>query len=278
MPSSIPSPPPPTRPGPRRASSPSPGICAATASNRSSSAPPRTTCRPFREFRTIAGAPLAEIKRLLASASLFAGNDSGPAHMAAAFGLPVVVIFGASDPAIWGPWRTASEVVTSPAGIAGVEVSSSARRAGAPAGARMKELLRLLAYARRYWAHLAASVVLMAVAGAAQGMMALLIKSDLRPRPDRRPARRTHSAAGQAGFRPSALSRAARPASRPQRLDHGGVRHPRVLPHQGHLRLPGQLPGQLRRLLLGHGPAQRGLRQGAASRARSSSNRTPPAS
>ncbi len=26
--------------------------------------------------------------------------------MAAAFGLPVVVIFGASDPAIWGPWRT----------------------------------------------------------------------------------------------------------------------------------------------------------------------------
>ncbi len=78
---------------------------------------------PFREFRTIAGASLAEIKRLLASALLFAGNDSGPAHMAAAFGLPVVVIFGASDPAIWGPWRTASEVVTSPSGVAGVEVS-----------------------------------------------------------------------------------------------------------------------------------------------------------
>ena len=26
--------------------------------------------------------------------------------MAAAFGLPVVVLFGASDPEIWGPWRT----------------------------------------------------------------------------------------------------------------------------------------------------------------------------
>jgi ADP-heptose:LPS heptosyltransferase len=72
---------------------------------------------PFHEFHTLAGAPLEAVKSLLSSASLFIGNDSGPAHMAAAFGLPVVAIFGASDPAIWGPWRTAAEVVTSPAGI-----------------------------------------------------------------------------------------------------------------------------------------------------------------
>jgi heptosyltransferase-3 len=78
---------------------------------------------PFRDFRTIPGAPLSEIKRLLASASLFVGNDSGPAHMAAAFGLPVIVIFGASDPAIWGPWHTTSEVLMSGSGIEGVEVS-----------------------------------------------------------------------------------------------------------------------------------------------------------
>jgi len=39
----------------------------------------------------------------------------------------------------------------------------------------MTELLRLLAYARRYWTSLAASVVLMAAAGGATGMMALLI-------------------------------------------------------------------------------------------------------
>jgi heptosyltransferase-3 len=43
--------------------------------------------------------------------------------MAAAFGVPVVAIFGASDPVVWGPWRTASEVVTAPGGIARVEVS-----------------------------------------------------------------------------------------------------------------------------------------------------------
>ena len=40
----------------------------------------------------------------------------------------------------------------------------------------MKQVMRLLSYGRRYWAHLFASVVLMAIAGAAQGMMMLLIR------------------------------------------------------------------------------------------------------
>lgn len=78
---------------------------------------------PFREYRRVQGAPLSEIKQLLGGASLFVGNDSGPAHMAAAFSVPVVEIFGTSDSAIWGPWRTAAEVVTAPAGIAGVETA-----------------------------------------------------------------------------------------------------------------------------------------------------------
>jgi heptosyltransferase-3 len=43
--------------------------------------------------------------------------------MAAAFGVPSVVIFGPSDPAIWGPWRTTGEVVASPGGIADVTVA-----------------------------------------------------------------------------------------------------------------------------------------------------------
>ena len=49
----------------------------------------------------------------------------------------VVVIFGPSDPAIWGPWRTAGEVVSAPGGIGDVTVDAGARRAAAPAGARM---------------------------------------------------------------------------------------------------------------------------------------------
>ena len=40
----------------------------------------------------------------------------------------------------------------------------------------IKDLARLLRYGRRYWLHLAGSVVLMALAGAAQGTLALLIK------------------------------------------------------------------------------------------------------
>lgn len=71
----------------------------------------------FREYRTVIGAPLGEIKSLLSGATLFLGNDSGPAHMAAAFGLPVVAIFGSSDPAIWHPWRTPSVVIQSAVGI-----------------------------------------------------------------------------------------------------------------------------------------------------------------
>jgi ADP-heptose:LPS heptosyltransferase len=78
---------------------------------------------PFTAYRTLRGAPLGEIKLLLSTASLFVGNDSGPAHMAAAFGVPVVVVFGESNPAIWGPWRTASEIVASPAGIAAVQTA-----------------------------------------------------------------------------------------------------------------------------------------------------------
>jgi ADP-heptose:LPS heptosyltransferase len=65
----------------------------------------------FSEFRIINNAPLEQTKALLKSATLFVGNDSGPAHMAAAFGLPVVVLFGSSDPLVWAPWKTAAEVL-----------------------------------------------------------------------------------------------------------------------------------------------------------------------
>ncbi len=78
---------------------------------------------PFSRYRTVRGAKISSIADLLRGASLFVGNDSGPAHMAAACGLPVVTIFGASDPEIWGPWRTPSEIVTAPGGIAAVTTS-----------------------------------------------------------------------------------------------------------------------------------------------------------
>jgi len=74
---------------------------------------PGDSLSDFDGFRQVANRPLPEVKSLLSGASLFVGNDSGPAHMAAAFGVPVVVLFGPSNPVIWAPWRTESEVVVS---------------------------------------------------------------------------------------------------------------------------------------------------------------------
>ncbi|GIW09970.1 MAG: glycosyl transferase [Dehalococcoidia bacterium] len=42
---------------------------------------------------------------VLQRAALFIGNDSGPAHLAAAVGTPALVIFsGQNEPAVWRPW------------------------------------------------------------------------------------------------------------------------------------------------------------------------------
>ncbi len=50
------------------------------------------------------GASLGQFAAALEAARIFIGNDSGPAHMAAALARPVVVIFGSSSSEIWGPW------------------------------------------------------------------------------------------------------------------------------------------------------------------------------
>jgi ADP-heptose:LPS heptosyltransferase len=57
-----------------------------------------------RAIRRLAGPGLGQFAAALAAARLFVGNDSGPAHMAAALGRPGVVIFGSSSSRIWGPW------------------------------------------------------------------------------------------------------------------------------------------------------------------------------
>jgi heptosyltransferase-3 len=48
-------------------------------------------------------AGLYQLACWLASARCYVGNDSGPTHLAAAVGTPVVALFGASDPAVWAP-------------------------------------------------------------------------------------------------------------------------------------------------------------------------------
>jgi len=80
---------------------------------------------PFSAYRTFHNAPLAQIKGLMSNAQLFIGNDSGPAHVAAAFGVPVVALFGPSDPVTWAPWRTESRVLTAHGSIADITTAEA---------------------------------------------------------------------------------------------------------------------------------------------------------
>lgn len=49
------------------------------------------------------GLDLVSLAGALANCAAFFGNDSGITHLAAALGLPVVALFGPTDPATWGP-------------------------------------------------------------------------------------------------------------------------------------------------------------------------------
>jgi len=85
---------------------------------------------PFQSFRVVKGAPLADIKSLIAGASLFFGNDSGPAHVAAAFDIPLAVVFARLDHAVtWAPWRaTAASSLVNPRGMCAISASDAVSR------------------------------------------------------------------------------------------------------------------------------------------------------
>ena len=58
---------------------------------------------------------LTELIALTRRAKLFVGGDTGPMHLAAALQIPVVAIFGPTDPARNGPYGTQSIVLRNPA-------------------------------------------------------------------------------------------------------------------------------------------------------------------
>ncbi len=57
---------------------------------------------------------ITELIALTRRARLFIGGDTGPLHLAAALGIPVVAIFGPTDPARNGPYGTRSIVLRNP--------------------------------------------------------------------------------------------------------------------------------------------------------------------
>ncbi len=57
---------------------------------------------------------IGELVALTRRARLFIGGDTGPLHLAAALRVPVVALFGPTDPARNGPFRTRSVVLRHP--------------------------------------------------------------------------------------------------------------------------------------------------------------------
>lgn len=58
---------------------------------------------------------ISELIALTRRARLFIGGDTGPMHLAAALGIPVVALFGPTDPARNGPFATRNVVLRDPA-------------------------------------------------------------------------------------------------------------------------------------------------------------------
>ena len=77
--------------------------------------------RPDR-FQLAQGLPLAELARRLQPCAGFIGHDSGISHLAAAVGLPTLVLWGRTNETIWRPRGDHVTVLRSPEGLPGLSV------------------------------------------------------------------------------------------------------------------------------------------------------------
>jgi heptosyltransferase-2 len=77
--------------------------------------------------------PLPLLAALLAEAALYLGHDSGITHLAAAASptLPVVALFGATDPVIWAPPRPGVHVIEAMDGLGLLSVDEVCAKARA---------------------------------------------------------------------------------------------------------------------------------------------------
>jgi heptosyltransferase II len=59
----------------------------------------------------LAGVGLGTYAALLQTAAVMISNDTGPGHIAAAVGTPLISVMGPSDPALWRPWGPRVQVL-----------------------------------------------------------------------------------------------------------------------------------------------------------------------
>jgi len=78
---------------------------------------------PPTRARVAQSLPLAQLAGLLASCSVFIGHDSGISHLAAAVGLPGLLLWGDSVEEIWRPPSDKMVVLRHPAGLEHLPVS-----------------------------------------------------------------------------------------------------------------------------------------------------------
>jgi len=67
--------------------------------------------------------PLNKLAERLSTCASFIGHDSGITHLAAAVGLPVLVLWGDSAEAVWRPQGESVKLLTDPAGLPALPVS-----------------------------------------------------------------------------------------------------------------------------------------------------------
>lgn len=82
-----------------------------SAEERDIEAALRAACRGPRTFWLFGMLSIPEVAALFGSARLLIGNDGGLAHVAAARGLPSIVLFGPQEPARFRPWSERSVVL-----------------------------------------------------------------------------------------------------------------------------------------------------------------------
>ncbi len=84
----------------------------------------------FGSATVLNGVGLGVYAALLQDAALMVANDTGPGHMAAAVGTPLVSVLGPSDPALWRAWGPAVQLVQGADGWPASEaVAQAVRRA-----------------------------------------------------------------------------------------------------------------------------------------------------
>jgi heptosyltransferase-2 len=65
----------------------------------------------FASARLLPGVGLGTYAALLQDAALMISNDTGPGHIAAAVGTPLISVLGPSDPALWRAWGPSVQVL-----------------------------------------------------------------------------------------------------------------------------------------------------------------------